>query len=87
MAVEDYAQMLNISANHLSQTIKETTGNTPKSYITKRRLEEAKYLLLYTKNDIAEISFHLHFSEPTHFSKFFKKEIGQSPQEFRLGIK
>jgi AraC family transcriptional regulator, transcriptional activator of pobA len=87
MAVEDYAQMLNISANHLSQTIKETTGNTPKSYITKRRLEEAKYLLLYTKNDIAEISFHLHFSEPTHFSKFFKKETGQSPQEFRLGIK
>jgi AraC family transcriptional regulator, transcriptional activator of pobA len=75
--------MLNITANHLSQTIKETTGNTAKSFITKRRLEEAKYLLSYTNNDVAEISFHLHFSEPTHFSKFFKKETNQSPIEFR----
>ncbi len=83
ISVEEYASMLNISANHLSQTIKETTGTPAKQFITKRRLEEAKYLLLYTKDSVAEIGFHLKFSEPTHFVKFFKKEAGKTPNEFR----
>lgn len=83
IAVEEYARLLNITANHLSQTIKETTGNTAKNFINKRRLEEAKYLLLYSENDIAEISFHLNFSEPTHFTKFFKKETGKTPLQYR----
>jgi AraC family transcriptional regulator, transcriptional activator of pobA len=83
ISVEEYAQLLNISANHLSQTITETTGTTAKRFITKRRLEEAKYLLSYTTDSISEISFHLNFSEPTHFTKSFKKETGKTPQEFR----
>jgi AraC family transcriptional regulator, transcriptional activator of pobA len=83
ISVDEYAQLLNITANHLSQTIKETTGKTAKSFITKRRLDEAGYLLQYTDNDIAEIAFHLQFSEPTHFTKFFKKETGVTPQQFR----
>lgn len=84
ISVDEYAQLLNITANHLSQTIKETTGKTAKSFITKRRLDEASYLLQYTSSDIAEISFHLNFSEPTHFTKFFKKETGKTPNEYRL---
>jgi AraC family transcriptional regulator, transcriptional activator of pobA len=84
ISVDDYARLLNISANHLSQTIKEVTGTTAKSFIKKRRLEEAKYLLLYTENTISEISFHLNFSEPTHFTKFFKKETGHTPQQFKI---
>jgi AraC family transcriptional regulator, transcriptional activator of pobA len=83
IAVEEYAQLLNITANHLSQTIKEATGKTAKSIITQRRLEEAKYLLLYTDNDIAEIAFHLNFAEPTHFTKFIKKETGNTPNQIR----
>jgi AraC family transcriptional regulator, transcriptional activator of pobA len=84
IAVEEYAQLLNITANHLSQTIKNTTGKTAKSFITKRRIDEAMYVLQYTNNDIATIAFHLNFTEPTHFTKFFKKETGMTPNEFRL---
>ena len=81
--VEDYAEMLNITPNHLSQTIKEATGKTAKSIITQRRIEEAKFLLRHTNNEIAEISYHLNFSEPTHFHKFFKKESRCTPVQFR----
>jgi len=83
IAVDEYAHLLNVTSNHLSQTIKEATGSTAKHFITKRRMEEAKYLLLYTKENVAEISFHLKFSEPTHFVKFFKKVSGKTPLEFR----
>ncbi len=48
IAVEDYADLLNISPNHLSQTIKKTIGKTTKSIINQRRLNEAKYLSRYT---------------------------------------
>lgn len=85
--VEDYAEMLNITPNHLSQTIKIATGKTAKSIITQRRLEEAKYLLRHTSNEIAEISYHLSFSEPTHFNKFFKKESNCTPVQFRQNYK
>ncbi len=74
---------VNLTPNHLSQTIKEVTGKTAKSYIVKRRLEESTYLLKYSNDDIAEIAFHLNFSGPTHFTKFFKKETGKTPIEFR----
>ena len=81
--VDAYAQRLSITANHLSQTIKQTTGRTAKQIIAQRRGEEARYLLAYTDSDIAEIAYHLSFSEPTHFTKFFKKESGQSPSDYR----
>lgn len=83
--VEDYADMLNISANHLTQTIKHITGKSAKSIINERRLNEAKYLLRYTDNQISEIAYHLQFSEPTHFGKFFKKAEGRTPLAYRNG--
>lgn len=83
ITVDEYAFLLNISSNHLSQTIRETTGSTAKHFITRRRLEEAKYMLLYTTDSVSEISGYLNFSEPTHFVKFFKKEAGKTPLEFR----
>jgi AraC family transcriptional regulator, transcriptional activator of pobA len=82
--VEEFADMLFVTPNHLTQSIKETSGKSPKEFITQRRLIEAKTLLLSSTNTIAEISHLLNFSEPTHFTKFFKKETSFTPIEFRL---
>lgn len=81
--VEDYAELLHITPNHLSQTIKDATGKTAKSIISQRRLDEAKFLLRYTDEEISSIAYNLHFSEPTHFNRFFKKELGCTPLSFR----
>lgn len=81
--VEEYAAILHITPNHLSQTIKDITGKTAKSIISERRLNEAKYLLRYTTNHISEIAHHLSFLEPTHFVKFFKKGASQTPSAYR----
>lgn len=84
--VEHYAEMLNITPNHLSHTIKKATGKTAKSIISQRRAEEARYLLRHTSNDVATISHFLNFSEPAHFNNFFKKECGASPSAYRKSI-
>ncbi|MEM1135655.1 MAG: AraC family transcriptional regulator [Bacteroidota bacterium] len=81
--VNDYASLLNISPNYLNAICKLESHKTAKEIIQDRLLEEAEFLILFTEKDIAEIAFHLGFSEPTHFSRFFKNTNGQSPQRFR----
>lgn len=81
--IDDYAALLNITPNHLSQTIKSASGKTPLVFINERLLSEAKSLIQFTDFDIAEIAYQLNFSDPANFGKFFKKHTSQTPLEFR----
>ena len=81
--VNAYAELMNLSSKHLSQTIKNQTGKTAKNLINDRLLLEAKRLLLHTDLSVKEIAYQLGFEEPLHFSGFFKKQAKKSPSEFR----
>jgi len=81
--IEDYAVLLNVTPNHLSQSIKSATDKNALSYISERLLSEAKSLIQFTDFDIAEIAYQLNFSDPANFGKFFKKHTDQTPLEFR----
>jgi len=81
--IEEYAEMLNVTPNHLSQSVKSASGKNALSYISDRLLSEAKSLILYTDFDIAEIAYQLNFSDPANFGKFFRKHTGHTPLEFR----
>ena len=81
--VSFYADQLCVTANYLNEIVKAETGLSAKRHISNRLLLEAKNLLLYSEMDIAEVSHILQFSEPTHFTKFFKKETGLTPKSFQ----
>jgi len=81
--VTDYASLMHISANHLNKTIKKETDNTAHELIEEMLLLEAKALILHTDFTIAEIAYQLNFSDPSHFNKFFKKQTGKTPLQFR----
>jgi AraC family transcriptional regulator, transcriptional activator of pobA len=81
--VDEYAILLNLSPNHLSQTIKTASGKNALAHINDRILLEAKSLIRLTHLDISEIAFKLNFSDNANFGKFFKKNEGISPLEFR----
>ncbi|HEY3387475.1 MAG TPA: AraC family transcriptional regulator, partial [Saprospiraceae bacterium] len=84
--VEEYAEILFVSANHLSQSVKEASGRNALSFINERLMEEAKSLIRFTDYDIAEIAFQLNFSDPANFGKFFKRHIGQTPVAYRKSL-
>lgn len=82
-SINEYATLMNISANYLSQTIKEQTGKTAKRILHERILLEAKNMLLYTDMTSAQIAYDLGFEEPTHFGRLFKKYEKISPLQFK----
>lgn len=82
-SLDEYAQLLNISGNYLSQVVKQETGQTPKDIINKRVLLESQNMLIHTDFTIKEIAFHLGFKESTHFSRFLKQIALESPLSYR----
>jgi AraC family transcriptional activator of pobA len=78
-----YASMMNITAQYLSQVIKEVTGKTASDFIGKMVLMEAKILLTNHDLTIAQVAAYLNFSDQFFFSKYFKKQCGISPGNYR----
>ena len=81
--VEEYAELLSVTAKHLSRVIKESSGKNALAHINERIVSEAKSLILYTDLDMTEVCYRLNFSDPANFSKFFKKQVGTAPLEFK----
>lgn len=81
--VQDYASKLNLHPNYFNTVIKNRSGKTANDWIRERTLSAAKSLLKNTSLNSKEIAFQLGFSEQTHFSRFFKREQGCSPSEFK----
>ena len=85
--VGDYASLLNISAGHLSDVVKMQSGKPAIKHIHERLVMEARRSLFHTSNSLKEISFDLGFSDASYFNRFFKRETGATPAEYRASIR
>lgn len=79
----DYANLLNISVPYLNQITKQQTGYSASYWIQQEILLEAKRLLHYTQLSSKEIAFSVGYDDYAYFSRFFKKNVGITPLEFR----
>jgi AraC family transcriptional regulator, transcriptional activator of pobA len=80
-----YAEKLAMTADRLNDHVKRATGVTAGHLIRQRVLTEAKRQLVFTTQAIHEIAYDLAFSDPSHFTRFFRKQTGMTPQAFREG--
>ncbi len=80
-----YAEKLAMTADRLNDHVKRATGVTAGHLIRQRVLTEAKRQLVFTNQAIHEIAYDLAFSDPSHFTRFFRKQTGTTPQAFREG--
>jgi len=85
--VQYCADELNLSANYLSDLIRKETGSTALKLIHARLMEEAKYIISTTDRNVSEIAYALGFQYPQHFTRFFKQNVGCTPNEYRTQIK
>src|SRR6478736_1143671 len=80
-----YATKLAMTADRLNDHVKRATGVTAGHLIRQRVLTEAKRQLVFTNQPIHEIAYDLTFADPSHFARFFRKQTGTTPHEFREG--
>lgn len=81
--VKEYANHLNVSVKTLINSVGASSCSTPLKIINDRIILEAKRQLCYTDLKIKEIAFRLGFDDPSYFVKFFKRQTGILPAEFR----
>jgi len=85
--VGDYASLLHISAGHLSEVVKLQSGRPAIKHIHERLVLEARRLLFHTDRSLKEIAYDLGFSEASYFNRFFKRETGVTPADYRTSIR
>ena len=81
--VSDYADLLFKSPKTLSNLFSIYNQKSPQQIILERLSLEAKRLIHFTDKQNQEIAFELGFSDPAHFSRFFKKMTQMTPSEYR----
>lgn len=77
------ADKFGISIYSLSRLFKDSVGIGFKEYITAKRMELSRQLLLTSDKSIVNITSEIGFDDPDYFSKLFKANYGISPSKFR----
>ena len=80
---KQYAEQLFISPGYLNSICQDVLGTSAGDMIRNRIILEAKRMLINLRLTVSEIAYHLNFTDNSHFCKFFKNQVGISPNSFR----
>jgi len=80
---KDYAALLYITPNHLNALCNDVLDTSAGEVIRNRIVLEAKRLLVNLGLTISEVADQLNFADYSYFTKYFKKQTGVTPEEFR----
>ncbi|HEY2494077.1 MAG TPA: response regulator [Paenibacillus sp.] len=77
------ADHVNLHPTHLSKIYKIETGEGISDYVSRLRMDRACYKLKTTNKKVYEISMEIGYMDPAYFIKVFKRQFGETPQEYR----
>ena len=82
-SVAEAARRLGVSESHLSDVTRRATGSSPGVHLRRAVTLEAKRLLTMTDLTGEQVGHRLGFEDPAYFSRFFRRQAGVSPSQFR----
>jgi AraC family transcriptional activator of pobA len=82
-----YAEALGVTPATLGRACREELGESPTAVINQRIVREAQRQLAYTALDIQQIAHELGYGDAAYFSRFFRKQAGIKPSEFRAAFR
>lgn len=85
-SVAYFANQLHLSPNYFGDLIKKETGKTALDYIQAKLIDTAKEKIFDTSKSVSEIAYELGFKYPQHFTRFFKQQVGSTPNEYRSSL-
>src|SRR5262249_20732638 len=86
ISLSSLAQLIHLSPYHFSRAFKQSFGMPPHRYLTGRRIERAKSLLIERKLSVTEIGLDVGFSETSSFTSVFGKLTGETPPAYRRSL-
>lgn len=86
LSVSEYAATLQVTANYLNKTVKAHTHRTAIDWIEIARLNLAKKLLKDQNLSVLEVAVQAGVEDQSYFSRFFKKQTGMTPSEYRKSL-
>ena len=83
IAIQDLADMMNLSVSQFERNFKKIIGTSPLKYINKVRLDAASHRLIKSDEPISNIALEFGFFDHSYFIKKFKAYTGKTPKEYR----
>jgi AraC-like DNA-binding protein len=81
--VEQFAKGAGLSRAQFFRLFEASVGVSPKIYLNVVRIERALDAVIHQDAPVSELSERFGFSQPAHFTRFFRDHAGVGPREFR----
>jgi transcriptional regulator of acetoin/glycerol metabolism/AraC-like DNA-binding protein len=85
--IAELAGIANLSIYHFARQFRVSAGVTPHIYITRKRIEVARTMLMQTELSVTEVALAAGFSDQSHFTRLFRHFIGTTPARFRWSLR
>jgi AraC family transcriptional regulator len=83
LLLDDLAREARLSPYHFARSFKASTGLAPHEFVTMRRLDRAKTLLLSTRHSVPDIAYEVGYRNLSHFRRLFRRHTGLPPSDLR----
>lgn len=83
LTLENVSDHIGFNPTYFSAFFKKETGKNFSEYLTELRMKNAKFYLISTTMDIADVAEEVGYNDLKYFSKLFKKATGINPSEYR----
>lgn len=83
VSVSELAAECGVSGAHFARAFRQSTGVPPHRWLTERRIDMAKHLLQHSSEPIAVVAVTCGFSDQSHLTHMFRKQVGHSPRSWR----
>ena len=85
VSLRELAEAAGLSPYHLARTFRAELGVTPHAYLEQVRIGRARELLC-GRLPLSRVGLEAGFSDQSHFTKRFKRFVGVTPRQYRLGV-
>ncbi|WP_245334686.1 helix-turn-helix domain-containing protein [Bradyrhizobium mercantei] len=83
LTLDRMASIACLSRYHFARAFKQALGHSPHRYVSTRRLERAKAMLLQHDQPLVDIALALSFSSQANFTRAFRQATGMAPGQYR----
>jgi AraC family transcriptional regulator len=80
---KDLAILARLSLFHFCRAFRDSFGESPHGFVTRRRVERAQGLMLTTNASLGQIAADCGFTDQAHLSNLFRRFVGESPGVWR----